>query len=213
MAALNRGRAGGEVSPPNPWDPLVRFSHWFLAAAIVANALLNKEGGTWHIWIGWAAIAVLAIRIIWGVVGPYEARFSAFPPSLRAARRHVGALFWGRAQEYPSHNPAGALMVYALWGLMAVTLATGLVMTGAKGPMTIASEKAAVAAGDWSVLVKESDGHDGEHDDDDEIAEEIHEAASNLILFLALLHLGGVLIESKLLRRNLIRPMLWRRNT
>ncbi len=36
---------------------------------------------------------------------------------------------------------------------------------------------------------------------------EIHEVFANLILLLAVLHIGGVLIESRALGRNLVRPM------
>lgn len=63
----------------------------------------------------------------------------------------------GRVQKHPSHNPAGALMVWALWASLAVVIATGLVMTDGKTPLRMADEKAAVAAGDWSVLLTEGD--------------------------------------------------------
>ena len=28
---------GAEVAPPDPWDPLVRISHWTIAAAVIIN--------------------------------------------------------------------------------------------------------------------------------------------------------------------------------
>lgn len=201
---------GGAVSLPSPWDPLVRLTHWAVVAAVVTNGFIVKEGGTAHIWIGWALMAVLAVRFLWGLIGPSEARFSAFPPDPRAALSHVADLIRGRAREHPSHNPAGALMVYALWACLVVVTATGLVMTDAKSPLRIAEEKAAVAAGDWSVLVRE-DGED--HDDDHEgkggdRVEEIHEMAANLVLILAAIHVAGVAVESRALGRNLVRPMI-----
>jgi len=195
--------------PPDPWDPLIRFTHWFIAGAVVLNGLFLKPGGSVHIWIGWAVLGLLLIRFAWGVLGPAEARFSAFPPDPRAGVSHLIDLVRGRPREYSSHNPAAAIMVYALWAcLVAVTL-TGLVMTGGRSPVTIAEEKVAVAAGDWSVLVDE----DGEEDGDDdkvvgEIAEEVHEVAANLLLILALVHVAGVAVESRALRRNLVRPMI-----
>ena len=39
-------------------------------------------------------------------------------------------------------------------------------------------------------------------------AEEVHEVASNLILFLVALHVAGVVLESRAMRRNLVAPML-----
>ena len=42
-----------------------------------------------------------------------------------------------------------------------------------------------------------------------DVMEEVHEVAGNLILFLVLLHVGGVVVESRALRRNLVKPMLF----
>lgn len=193
---------------PNPWDPLIRISHWAIALAVIVNGLIDKPGGIVHIWIGWAVMGLLIIRLIWGFVGPREARFSSFPPDPRAAMSHLANLFRGRVREYPSHNPAGAMMVYALWFCLALVIGTGLVMTSGKSPITIAEEKAAVAAGDWSVLVNDdAEADDGDHRTSD-LAGEIHEVAANLMLILALIHVGGVAVESRALRRNLVRPMI-----
>lgn len=198
----------GAFGPPDPWDPLVRISHWLIAMAVIANGLLNKAGGTAHIWIGWGVLGLLAIRLVWGFFGSPEARFSSFPPNPRAAVSHVFELVHGRSREYPSHNPAGALMIYGLWACLVVVTATGIFMTGAKSPIMIAEEKAAVASGDWSVLAKASarDSEAGKMLRD--TAEEIHEVTANLLLVLALIHVGGVAMESRVLKRNLIRPML-----
>jgi cytochrome b len=203
---------GGAHGPPDPWDPIVRISHWTLAAAVIANGLLTKPGGTIHIWIGWVALGLLALRFLWGLFGPAEARFSAFLPDPRAAVSHLLDLVRGRPREYPSHNPAASIMVYALWACLVAVTATGLMMTNGRSPVTIAEEKAAVAAGDWSVLINDEDGED-EHEDGPfgEIAEEIHETAANLLLVLALLHVAGVAVESRALRRNLVRPMIYGR--
>jgi cytochrome b len=52
---------------------------------------------------------------------------------------------------------------------------------------------------------------DGDDQDDDGVAEvpgDVHEVAANLILVLALLHVAGVIIEGRVLGRNLVRPMI-----
>lgn len=156
-------------------------------------------------------MALLLMRLVWGGLGPREARFSAFPPSPMAALRHLQELLAGKPRDYPSHNPAGALMVYAIWALFALMIATGLVMTGGATPMQVASDKAAVASGDWSALIKESDGESSDDRDEGpgDLAEEVHELASNLLLFLAAMHVAGVMWESRALRRNLVTPMLF----
>ncbi len=210
MGASNTPQSNeGAQSPPELWDPLVRISHWLIAVAVIANGLLNKPGGTIHIWIGWSVLALLALRFVWGFLGPAEARFSAFPPDPRAAVSHLIDLVRGSPRHYRSHNPAGAIMVYALWACLVVVTGTGLYMTGAKSPITIAEEKAAVAAGDWSVLVKDDDDEKGEDSKVlGEAAKEVHEIAANLMLVLALIHVAGVAVESRATRRNLVRPML-----
>lgn len=205
---------GAHAAPDftQPWDPVVRLTHWSIAAAVIANGLLTKPGGTVHVWIGWTAMAVLALRLLWGMIGPREARFTSFLPDPRAALSHLTDLVRGRPEEHTSHNPAGALMAYALWACLAVVIATGLVMTGGKSPVTIAEEKAAVAAGDWSVLANDGGGADHDEDGLGAAAEEVHEVMANLMLLLAMIHVAGVAVESRALGRNLVRGMLTTRS-
>ena len=188
------------------WDPLLRLAHWGIAGVVLANYAFTKEGGSVHIALGWAGMALLLLRLIWGFVGPREARFASFPPNPMAALRHLGGLLRGKAPQYPSHNPAGALMAYALWACLAVLMLTGLGMSGLS-PFARADLEAAVAEGDWSVLVEEDGDAEGESPYGD-VLEEVHEVAANLILILALLHVAGVAVESRALRRNLLAPML-----
>ena len=195
--------------PVTLWDPVVRVTHWAVAGIVLANAFLTRGGSVPHVALGWALMGLLALRLVWGVLGPAEARFSAFPPNPLAALRHIRALFFGKVREHPSHNPAGALVIYAFWAALAAMVATGLALTGGATPMQIAADKAAVASGDWSALIKDSE--DTPETEDTSLrhtVEEIHEMTSTLLLFLAALHLAGVLIESRALRRNLVAPML-----
>jgi cytochrome b len=195
------------ATPPSLWDPVVRLTHWGVAAAVLLNALITSGGSLWHVSIGWGVMALLLLRAVWGVLGPNEARFSAFLPNPSAAIAHVRGMIRGeRPRDYLSHNPAGALMIYAFWAALGVVTMTGLVMTSGATPMQVAADKAAVASGDWSALVRE----DGKDDDSafGEVAEEVHEVAANLLLILAALHVAGVFVESRMMRRNLLAPML-----
>ena len=196
----------GQAEAPQPnWDPLLRLTHWGIAVVVLANYAFTKPGGSIHIAMGWAGLGLLALRLLWGFVGPREARFASFAPNPLAALRHLAGLAQGRAPHYPSHNPAGAIMAYALWACLAVLIGTGLAMSGTS-PMQQARLEAAVAAGDWSAVVQE----DGEDDESGtgEVLQEVHEVAANLILVLALLHVAGVVVESRVMGRNLVRPML-----
>ena len=195
--------------PPALWDPVVRLTHWGIAVSVLVNAALDEGGSLLHVSLGWLVMALLLLRMVWGVLGPGEARFSAFPPNPLAALRHLRQLVSGRVRHYPSHNPAGAIMAYAFWACLAVVTVTGLVMTGGATPMQVADEKAAVASGDWSALIKESDGESSDEENSlRHTAEEVHEVVANLLLILAALHVAGVFVEARAMRRDLVAPMV-----
>jgi cytochrome b len=206
-----RGDEGLYGAPPDPWDPVVRLTHWAVAAMVIGNRLVTEGGSLAHVWLGWLGMGFLLLRLVWGFVGPAPARFTSFPLRPRAALAHLLDLARGRPREYRSHNPAGAAMAYALWGTLAAIIVSGLLLTSGATPFEIARQKAAVNEGDWSALVsQDSDDEDsGEGGKADrEILEEVHEIAANLLLILAVLHLGGVAVESIALKRNLVRPMV-----
>jgi cytochrome b len=198
------------AEPPSLWDPVVRITHWGIAVSVLVNAALDEGGSLLHVSLGWLVMALLLLRLVWGVLGPGEARFSAFPPNPVAALRHLGQLAAGRrVKHYPSHNPAGAMMAYAFWACLVVVTVTGLVMTGGATPMQVAEDKAAVASGDWSALIKESEGESSDEDQGlRHTAEEVHEVVANLLLILAALHVAGVFLEARSMRRNLVAPMV-----
>lgn len=209
MATPRTSAAKAMEVPPSLWDPVVRLTHWGIAVSVLLNAMLDEGGSLLHVSVGWIVLALLVLRLVWGVLGPAEARFSAFPPNPVTALRHLRQLVAGRVRHYPSHNPAGALMAYAFWATLAVVTASGLYLTGGATPMQVAAEKAAVASGDWSALIAEDDGESSEEDKSlRHTAEEVHEVAANLLLFLAALHVAGVIVESRAMRRNLVKPML-----
>ena len=195
----------GAVQPARRWDPLVRITHWGVAAAVVANGLITEGGSQVHIWIGLAVAALLALRLAWGFAGPVEARFRSFPPSPGRAIAHVRDIFAGRHVSHRSHNPLGALMAYALWATLAVLIASGVAMTGfppragnegAERPATVST----------SALADEDD--EGESEGAGEILEEVHEIAADLLLVLAGLHLVGVAFETRRSGRQVVLAMI-----
>lgn len=178
--------APSERPPGWAWDPLVRITHWSIAAAVLLDGMLTEGGSPVHVWIGYAAFAMLGLRLAWGLVGPEEARFSAFPPSLAAARRHLGDLRAGRPRSWPSHDPLGGLMAYALWGTLLLVVATGVAMRPDPFP-----------GGDPRASV-EPYWQDGEEAGEGaELLEEVHEAAANVLLVLAALHVAVVAVASR----------------
>lgn len=193
------------------WDPLVKITHWSIVTAIIANALVTEEGSGAHIWVGYALAAVFALRLLWGLIGPAEARFSAFPPSLRRALGHLRDIRVGRKETHRSHNPLGALMVYAIWCVLGLIIASGIAMAG---PPSGALSGSADQAGEVSRhLIAEQ----GDHEDDDEVKgaegsestwEEVHETSVNLLYILIALHIAGTVFETRRSGREILLAML-----
>jgi cytochrome b len=190
------------------WDPLVRLTHWGVAAAVLLNGLIVEEESQAHIWIGYAAFALVGLRLVWGLVGSDEARFSAFPLSLSAARAHARAILGGRhPAPHRSHNPLGALMVYALWATLLAVSVTGVMLDDGG-----AGERAAIVAPAYADEDDdEREGGRGEAEDDEEgesALEEIHETFANLLFVLAGLHVAGVAFETRTSGVNLVGAMI-----
>ena len=106
-----------KVSTIKVWDPLVRFVHWAIAGIVLFN-LLNEGGYFFHRYAGYAALGLLIVRLIWGLIGTYHARFSTWWPSKVALTAYIQAKRNGSAPKYLSHNPMGAIMMLFLWGLL-----------------------------------------------------------------------------------------------
>lgn len=99
------------------WDPLVRFIHWSMVAS-VAIAWLVTEGRI-HDAAGYTLLALIALRILWGFVGPDHARFTSFVKTPRTVFQYARQLYAGSEPRHLGHNPLGGWMIIAL-------LATGL---------------------------------------------------------------------------------------
>jgi cytochrome b len=163
------------------WDPLVRLVHWSLVAGFLANYFLTEEGGRWHQWVGYGAVALIGVRILWGFVGPWSARWTSFWPTpgrLRASLRLVAGAGTARSNPGITHTPLGAVMMLTLLALL-----LGL---GATGYMMEETDRF------WGVGW----------------VEEVHELMSNAILVLVPLHVLGALWESRKQRDNLIAGMV-----
>lgn len=105
------------------WDPLVRVFHWSLVSCVVLNSWVVEEGETLHQWLGYAAAALVGLRLVWAVIGSRHARFADWFPTPRRVRDHVTALLHGEVPAHTGHNPLGALMMLTL---MAMVLGLGL---------------------------------------------------------------------------------------
>ena len=130
MAAVAQQTSGRESAREVAvWDPLVRLIHWSLALTILLNGTFIEEESKTHEWIGYIALGLVGLRLVWALIGPKHARFSAFPPSPARAIRQLRAMLSGDKIIHLSHNPLGALMVYNIWASVITIGITGYMMT------------------------------------------------------------------------------------
>jgi cytochrome b len=111
------------------WDPLVRVFHWGLVASFAVAWLTADEIQSLHQWAGYAAAALIAFRLVYGLVGPHYARFSQFLRGPRTTLGYAADVVKRRERRYLGHNPLGAVMVVALLAAMAAIAGTGYMMT------------------------------------------------------------------------------------
>ncbi|WP_292930786.1 cytochrome b/b6 domain-containing protein [Novosphingobium sp. PASSN1] len=191
-----------QPKPARRWDPIVKITHWSIALAVLANALLTEEGSGAHVWVGYALAAVLALRLLWGFIGPAEARFAAFWPSPRKALAHLRDIRTGTVTHHASHNPLGALMVYAIWACLLTIIATGIAMAGPPSLKGASFNEAVrgrevISAPSHAESGEEEGDEGGESEGEEGLVGEIHEVAANLLYLLILLHVAGVIFETR----------------
>ena len=109
------------------WDWPVRAFHWCFALLFaLAYALGDSE--RWrniHVALGYGVLALVAFRLLWGLVGTRPARFTDFVRGPRAVWRDLAGLARGRPSAHSGHNPAGGWAIVALLGLGAATGISG----------------------------------------------------------------------------------------
>lgn len=179
-----------KISEIKVWDPLVRLFHWSLAAAFFIAYFTEDELQDVHVWAGYLIAGLLAIRLIWGFVGPSYARFKDFVRSPATTLTYTKDVLRGRAKRYIGHNPAGGAMIILLLLSLIVTTVSGMALYGADawlGPL----------AG-----LLQNVGAEGV-----DALEEIHELSANFTLALVGIHVLGVIWESLLHKENLVRSM------
>jgi cytochrome b len=169
------------------WDLPIRLFHWLLAACVLGSFVTVKMGGFWmdyHFLFGYAIVALLIFRLIWGIVGPWHARFAHFLRGPRAVYAYL------RGKDVPSagHSPLGALSVIAMLAAIAVQAITGLFANDgimSEGPL--ASEVSSAT----------SDRLTG-----------IHHLNETVLLVLIGLHIAAIIWYAVVRKRRLVGPMI-----
>lgn len=177
----------GDIAPVRVWDIPTRLFHWALVALIAFSWWSGEEELTgWHMWSGYAVLALLVFRIVWGFVGSSTARFANF---VTGPRTIAGYLRNVKGWAGVGHNPLGALSVVAILVMLAVQVTTGLFQTDDDG----------LVEGPLAPLV----GYDLA-----EAAHDLHETSFDVLLVLIGIHVAAILGYRLFLGKDLVGPML-----
>ena len=110
------------------WDLPTRLFHWCIVVLVATSwATIETDHLVWHRLSGYAILAALNFRVLWGLFGSETARFAQFARSPVIGLRHLGRLVRMRGPDIQvGHNPAGGWMVLILLGVLMIQVGTGL---------------------------------------------------------------------------------------
>lgn len=174
------------------WDLPTRIFHWLLVLAVAVALGTGFIAPEWwlglHRAAGYAIILLLAFRLVWAFYGSEYSRLTCFIRASRHFGDYLRGLLLMRPPHYVGHNPVGALMVFALFTVLTALVVSGLLVEGGE-------EKLGPLAG----FVTYQTGS---------AAKGLHRILVYLLLAMILVHITGVLVESRLQRASLIRGMV-----
>lgn len=118
------------LKPVRVWDLPTRLFHWVLVVCVLGSVISAKVGGNaaiWHMRLGYAVLALVAFRILWGLVGGRWSRFSSFLYSPAALVRYLRGKPKSNDFFEVGHNPLGAYSVLAMLAWLLVQVGSGLI--------------------------------------------------------------------------------------
>jgi cytochrome b len=170
------------------WDLPTRLFHWSLAALVTFSIVTAKLGGLWldwHMRSGYAILALLVFRLLWGIAGSRYARLAHFVRGPQVVLEYLR----GRHPDVKAgHNPLGALSVVAILAVLLLQASTGLF-----------TNDGSFTEGPLAKLVSSATG---------ERLSTLHRWGEWAIYALIALHLAAVLFYLLVRRDNLIAPMI-----
>lgn len=173
------------------WDPPVRLFHWSLVALLIGSVVSVKIGGAatqWHVRCGYAILALVLFRILWGFAGTRTARFASFVRGPGAVIEYVQSMLSGRHQTHVGHNPLGGWMIVLMLLALLVQAGLGLFSNddiATDGPLVrLVTKETSDAITSW------------------------HRKGAWLLVALAGLHVGAVVFYLIAFKENLVRPMV-----
>ncbi|MBN8884286.1 MAG: cytochrome b/b6 domain-containing protein [Rudaea sp.] len=173
------------------WDLPTRLFHWALVV-LIALQFATAEFGfltmEWHYRFGYATLALIVFRVLWGFAGSQTSRFGEFVRGPAAVVRYLKASVSANPPAQVGHNPLGGWSVVVMLLCVLVQAVSGLFASDGideDGPFVGAVSNATV-----------------------KLATRLHHLGETALLVLITLHVAAVLLHWALKRDNLIVPMI-----
>jgi Cytochrome b len=185
-------RSDGEATRVAVWDLPTRLFHWVLVVLVTVGLVTGNVGGVQgmevHMLAGYAILALVGFRLVWGFVGSRHARFADFVAGPRRVLAYAREMLTVAHRPTLGHNPLGGWSVLALLASLLVQASTGLFANDdilTEGPLA-----SKVSKGVSDALTA------------------VHEINANLLYVLIGVHLCAIVFYAIVHRENLVRPMV-----
>lgn len=178
------------------WDIPTRVFHWLLVMLVITSFVSVKIGGNamaLHMWSGYAVLALLLFRLVWGFIGGWHARFASFISGPGAIISYLGQMLNKNGKKHLGHNPLGGWSVILMLLALLVQATTGLF---ANDEIATTGPLADRVAESTSLLLTR-----------------IHRINEWVLIALVVTHIAAILFYYFYKKDNLVHPMIWGRKT
>ncbi len=174
------------------WDLPTRMFHWSIVALFIVSWVSAEIGGTamqYHLWSGYAILALVLFRVLWGVVGSETTRFAHFVRGPKTVMAHTRAFFKsGYRSTAIGHNALGGWSVLLMLFALALQTTTGL----------FANDDIATEGPLYHLVSKATS----------DLISQIHSGAFNVLLALVAIHIAAIVFYRVVHHEDLLTPML-----
>jgi len=182
-----------ELKREKIWDPVTRVWHWVLVLCVGVSwgfgKFMSFDNVTWHFYLGYTILGLLAFRVAWGFIGPQPIRLLTLWPRPAAIITYLRTFPHPVPSGTRGHSPLGSLWILAILFLLIAQGFTGLFIDAddffEEGPLYgSVSESTAKLFNLW------------------------HYYMSNVILGMVVLHVSVIIFYFVWKRENLVKPMV-----
>lgn len=113
------------------YDWPTRIFHWLFAGMFIAAFFIAKTFDDesaiypYHMLLGLSMALIVLLRIVWGIVGSRNAKFTSFSLGPKELVNYLKAVIGSKNQHNAAHNPASSWIA-----IIMMFLALGLAVTG-----------------------------------------------------------------------------------